>query len=77
MTGTGIDLLDLTVSLLGRPDRVFAKISSADADKVPHEDACNVFFTFDSGVSATLTMVQTTPRFWRMHLFGSEGSLES
>lgn len=76
MTGTGIHLLDLTVSLLGRPDRVFAKITSADADKVPHEDACNVFFTFANGVSATLTMVQTTPRFWRMHLFGSEGSLE-
>ena len=76
MTGTGIHLLDLTVSLLGRPDRVFAKISSGDAGKVPHEDACNVFFTFASGVSATLTMVQTTPRFWRMHLFGSEGSLE-
>ena len=75
MTGTGIHLLDLTVSLLGRPDRVFAKISGI-GDKVPHEDACNVFFTFASGISATLTMVQTTPRFWRMHLFGSEGSLE-
>jgi predicted dehydrogenase len=76
MTGTGIHLLDLTISLLGQPDRVFAKISSADAGKVPHEDACNAFFTFANGVSATLTMVQTTPRFWRMHLFGSEGSLE-
>ncbi|HSV79236.1 MAG TPA: Gfo/Idh/MocA family oxidoreductase [Ramlibacter sp.] len=76
MTGTGIHLLDLSISLLGRPDRVFAKISSGDADKIPHEDAFNVFFTFANGVSATLTMVQTTPRFWRMHLFGSEGSLE-
>lgn len=75
MTGTGIHLLDLTVSLLGQPDRVFAKISGV-GDKVPHEDACNVFFSFANGISATLTMVQTTPCFWRMHLFGSEGSLE-
>ena len=45
----------LTVSLLGRADRVFAKISAADADKVPHEDACNAFFTFANGISATLT----------------------
>jgi predicted dehydrogenase len=75
MTGTGIHLLDLTVSLLGRPDRVFAKVSSA-GEKVPPEDACNVLLTFASGVSATLSMVQTSPRFWRMHLFGSDGSLE-
>ena len=75
MTGTGIHLLDLAVSLLGKPDRVFAKVSGA-GEKVPPEDACNVLLTFASGVSATLSIVQTSPRFWRMHLFGSDGSLE-
>jgi predicted dehydrogenase len=75
MTGTGIHLLDLTVSLLGRPSSAFARVSS-EAAKVPPEDACNVLLTFASGISATLSMVQTSPRFWRMHLFGSDGSLE-
>lgn len=75
MTGTGIHLLDLTISLLGKPERVFARVSSTQ-QKMPPEDACNVFVTFASGVSATLSMVQTSPRFWRMHLFGSAGSLE-
>ncbi|HSV36704.1 Gfo/Idh/MocA family protein [Ramlibacter sp. WS9] len=75
MTGTGIHLLDLAVSLLGKPERVFARVS-AHGHTAPPEDTCNVFFTFTNGVSATLSMVQTTPRFWRMHLFGSDGSLE-
>jgi len=75
MTGTGIHLLDLTISLLGRPERVFARVSGA-GDKTPPEDACNVLLTFANGVAATLSMVQTSPRFWRMHLFGSDASLE-
>lgn len=75
MTGTGIHLLDLTVSLLGKPQSVFARVSGTGR-KVPPEDTCNVLLTFAHGVSATFSMVQTTPRFWRMHLFGSEGSLE-
>ena len=75
MTGTGIHLLDLAVSLLGMPKTVFAKVSSA-GHKIPPEDACNVLLTFASGVSATLSMVQTSPRYWRMHVFGVEGSLE-
>lgn len=74
MTGTGIHLLDLAISLLGRPDSVAARVSGEA--RTPPEDACNVFLSFASGVSATFSMVQTTPRFWRMHLFGSEASLE-
>jgi predicted dehydrogenase len=74
MTGTGIHLLDLAISLLGRPDSVAARVSGEA--RTPPEDACNVFLSFANGVSATLSMVQTTPRFWRMHLFGSEASLE-
>jgi len=76
MTGTGIHLLDLTVSLLGKPDRAYARVSTA-VERRPPEDACNILLTFSSGISATLSMVQTSPRFWRMHLFGSDGSLET
>ena len=75
MTGTGIHLLDLAISLLGRPDSVAARISGMGA-RIPPEDACNVFLAFANGATATLSMVQTTPRFWRMHLFGSDASLE-
>ena len=75
MTGTGIHLLDLAVSLLGRPANVFCRVSTAGT-KAPPEDACNALLTFASGISATLSMVQTSPRYWRMHVFGSEGSLE-
>ena len=75
MTGTGIHLLDLAVSLLGRPANVFCRVSTAGV-KAPPEDACNALLTFANGVSATLSMVQTSPRYWRMHVFGSKGSLE-
>jgi len=75
MTGTGIHLLDLAVSLLGRPSSVYAKVSGT-GPRTPPEDACNVLLSFASGVSATLSMVQTSPRYWRMHVFGVEGSLE-
>lgn len=75
MTGTGIHLLDLAISLLGRPDSVAARVSGMEA-RTPPQDACNVFLAFANGVSATLSMVQTTPRFWRMHLYGADASLE-
>ena len=75
MTGTGIHLLDLAIALLGRPDSVTARVSGMEA-RTPPEDACNVFLGFANGVTATFSMVQTTPRFWRMHLFGSDASLE-
>jgi len=74
MTGTGVHLLDLLVSLLGRPSHVYAKITAAAVN--PPEDTCNVLLTFANGVSTTLSMVQTTPRYWRMHLFGSAASIE-
>lgn len=76
MTGTGIHLLDLAVSLLGQPQRVFARVSGSAPAIVPPQDACNVLLTFANGASATFSMVQTTPRFWRMHLFGMTASLE-
>ena len=75
MTGTGIHLLDLSIAALGMPKDVFARISAA-ASTTPPEDACTVLIRFASGVSATLSMVQTTPKYWRMHVFGTKASLE-
>ena len=39
-------------------------------------DTVSLLLNFANGVSGTLTTIRTTPFYWRVHVFGTEGSAE-
>ncbi len=76
MTGTGVHLTDLLVSMLGPFATVFA---SAAAHVVPMAtgDHISVQIAFASGVSGLLGASLTTPFYARFALFGDRGWVET
>ena len=40
-------------------------------------DTISVLLEFRSGISGTLAAVRSTPAFWRVHVFGRDGSAEA
>jgi predicted dehydrogenase len=77
MTGTGIHVLDIMTSLFGKPQIVQINRRVHSAGDEPTLDALSVLMEFDGGVSGLLATVRSTPRFWRVHVFGLEGSAEA
>lgn len=75
MTGTGIHVLDVFVSLLGPVRSVHAQLVSRKAAPGPI-DTLSVLLRFENDVTGTLGAVRATPRYWRTHLFGTERSVE-
>ena len=77
MTGTGIHALDIMTALFGKADvlRVHHRTHSAPGE--PVRDALSVLLGFEGGVSGLLATIRPTPRFWRIHVFGLEGSVEA
>ena len=39
-------------------------------------DSLTVMLQFRNGMSGTLAMIRQTPVFWRVHVFGDQGSIE-
>ena len=75
LTGAGLHVLDAFVSMLGPVRRVYAKLSSREAGPPPL-DTATLALDFANGVSGTLATVRATPFYWRVHVFGTEGSVE-
>jgi len=77
MTGTGIHVLDIMTSLFGeaRVVKVNHRVHSGDAQ--PVRDSLTVLMEFSGGVSGLLATVRPTPRFWRIHVFGLDGSAQA
>lgn len=75
MTGTGIHVLDVFVSLLGPVRSVHAQLVSRKPAPGPL-DTLSVLLRFENDVTGTLSAVRATPRYWRTHLFGTERSVE-
>jgi predicted dehydrogenase len=76
LTGTGVHMLDCFVNLLGPLARVKTQLTSWEPP--PRAlDSLSVLVEFRNGMSGTLAMVRATPTFWRLHVFGSEGSAEN
>jgi predicted dehydrogenase len=40
-------------------------------------DTLSVLFEFQSGVTGTMASIRSTPFYWRIHLFGDNGSIEA
>jgi predicted dehydrogenase len=76
MTGTGIHILDAFVNAAGPVAEVQAQFISVKPDPDPR-DTISVLFGFENGVSGLLGAVRASPFYWRVHVFGDEGSVDA
>jgi len=76
MTGTGIHLLDAFVGLGGPVAEVSARVISHRPGHDPR-DAASVMFRFTNNLSGYFGLVRASPVYWRVHVFGDEGSVEA
>jgi predicted dehydrogenase len=76
MTGAGLHVLDAFVNLAGPIDAVHAKLFSRKTPPDPR-DAAAALVEFESGATGLLATVRAAPAFWRVHVFGSNGSAEA
>jgi predicted dehydrogenase len=76
LTATGIHILDAFVAVAGPVHTVHAHVVSHPPAPEP-VDTLSVFLEFSNKVSGVLCGVRTTPQYWRVHVFGKEGSVEA
>jgi len=76
MTGTGIHMLDALVSVGGPLSEVNARVITHRPGRDPR-DAASVMFRFANNLSGFFGAVRASPFYWRMHVFGDEGSVEA
>jgi predicted dehydrogenase len=76
LTGAGLHVLDAFVSLLGPVREVYARLNSHRAGPPPLDTAL-LALAFASGATGTLATVRATPPYWRLHVFGTQGSAET
>jgi predicted dehydrogenase len=76
MTGSGIHVLDALVNLLGPVARVQTQVITRKPAPDP-TDTLSIMFEFANKTSALLGAVRATPFYWRIHVFGRDGSAEA
>ena len=74
MTGAGLHVLDTLTSLFGPVRRVRAQLLTRKPEPAPL-DSVSAMYEFENGASGLLATVRATPFYWRIHVFGSAGSL--
>jgi predicted dehydrogenase len=75
LTGAGLHILDAFVSLMGPVRSVHAQFVSRKQEP-PQIDTVSLLLDFANGVSGALATIRTTPFYWRVHVFGTDGSAE-
>jgi predicted dehydrogenase len=75
LSATGIHLVDLSISLLGRPTEVWARLATRGSD-FANGDTLSITLAFEGGASATLTAILATPFDGRFAAYGSQGWME-
>ena len=75
LTGAGLHVLDAFVSLLGPVRQVYARLHQHEAG-LPPLDSALLALDFANGITGTLATVRATPFYWRVHVFGTSGSVE-
>jgi predicted dehydrogenase len=76
LTATGVHVLDAFVDLAGPVRRVSAQLLGHGSGPEPL-DTLTVVIEFANRVGGTLACVRSTPQFWRVHVFGRNGSAEA
>jgi predicted dehydrogenase len=75
LTGAGLHVLDAFVSMLGPVRRVYAQLHQREPGPPPLDTAV-MMLDFVNGVTGTLSTVRATPLYFRVHVFGTNGSAE-
>jgi predicted dehydrogenase len=75
MTGAGLHALHALISVMGPVRNVYAQLRSRQAQP-PQLDTVSSLIDFDCGASGTLATIRMTPFYWRVHIFGTDGSAE-
>lgn len=75
MTGKGIHITDLMISLLGPPERV-SVLSRRQVLDYGMDDTTLVTIAFASGQTGSLSTLTATPNDWRLQIYGSKGWVE-
>ena len=75
LSATGIHLVDLSISLFGAPSETWARLSTR-ATQFGNGDTLSVTLGFETGCTASITAILTTPFMGRFALFGSKGWME-
>ncbi|PEG41187.1 oxidoreductase [Mycolicibacterium agri] len=75
LSATGIHLVDLAISIFGRPTEVWARLST-QATNFANGDTLAVTLAFEKGQTALITAILATPFVGRITLLGSEGWME-
>jgi predicted dehydrogenase len=76
MTGTGIHILDAFANVAGPAERITAQFISHREGADPR-DTVSALFRFNNGISGFLGAVRASPLYFRVHVFGDEGSVEA
>lgn len=76
LTAMGVHVLDAFVGLAGAARRIQAHVVTRPPAPGP-VDALTLFIEFEGNASGVLCGVRTTPSFWRVHVFGKDGSAEA
>ncbi|MDP1537757.1 MAG: Gfo/Idh/MocA family oxidoreductase [Burkholderiales bacterium] len=76
MTGTGIHILDAFANIAGPAEQITAQFISHRTGADPR-DTVSVLFKFANGISGFLGAVRASPIYFRVHVFGDEGSVEA
>jgi predicted dehydrogenase len=75
MTATGIHVLDLGVSFLGRPKSALARVSALSG-KLPNGDTLAALVSFADGTNLTISAILATPFDGRFAVYGTRGWIE-
>jgi predicted dehydrogenase len=75
MTATGIHLLDLGVSFLGRPASVLARVATLGS-KLPNGDTLAAMVSFETGANLMISAILATPFEGRFAVYGTRGWIE-
>jgi len=76
LTATGVHVLDAFIDLAGPVRRVATQLLGHGSGPEPL-DALTVVIEFANRAGGTLACVRSTPQFWRVHVFGRNGSAEA
>ena len=75
LSATGIHLVDLAISLFGRPVEVWARLST-QATAFENGDTLTITMGFEKGQTALITAILTTPFAGRVTVLGSRAWVE-
>jgi predicted dehydrogenase len=75
MTATGIHLLDLGISFLGRPASVLARVATLGSE-LRNGDTLAAMVTFETGANLMISAILATPFEGRFAVYGTRGWIE-